>query len=157
MYKINDELRLRWPVMEEFHKGWIWYMDPDIQYMVNGTKEPFTMDQVIRMFDFLNNNGEFFFIEVYENGLWKPIGDATLMYGQNNDVPITIGDKDYHKKGIGSLVLGALIDKAKDQGFDKLIIHIYSYNEASIALYEKFGFKKFEDTEDGSNYILNLE
>jgi RimJ/RimL family protein N-acetyltransferase len=156
MYRVDEKLRLRWPVMEEFHKGWTWYTDPEIQYLVNGTKEPFTLDQTVRMFDFLNNNGEFFFIEVYEEGKWIPVGDATLMHGQKNDVPITIGDKNYHRKGIGSKILRFLIDKAKDQGFDKLVVHIYSYNEASIAFYQKFGFVEISRTDDGANYQLIL-
>ncbi len=157
MYRIDETLRLRWPVMEEYYKGLVWYTDPEIQYLVNGTKEPYTLDQTVRMFDWLNNNGEFFFIEVYEDGEWKEIGDASLLYGQNNDIPITIGLKEYQHIGLGSKVLKYLVDKAQDQGFEKLIVHIYDYNEVSKKFYQKHGFKKFEDTDDGARYILEIE
>jgi len=156
MYRIESDLRLRWPVLEEYFHGQKWYEDEEIQYLVNGTKKPYSLSEVVRMFDWLNKNGEFFFIEVLKDEDWIPIGDATLLYGQNNDVPITIGDKNYHSKGIGKKVLNFLIEKAKDQGFDQLIVEIYDYNEVSKKLYQSFGFKLFEKTEDGHKYRLRL-
>lgn len=50
------------------------------------------------MYNYLNNKGELYFIEVNENGKWKPIGDVTLW---QEDMPIVIGEREYRGKGVG--------------------------------------------------------
>ena len=50
-------------------------------------------------------------------------------------------------RGIGSAVLEALLDFARDQGADAVWLETNQKLEAATALYEKFGFKKLENDE----------
>lgn len=50
--------------------------------------------------------------------------------------------KDYWNKGIGSQLLGAIIDFAKENSFEIIELHVRFDNINAIRLYEKFGFKK---------------
>ncbi|MFI2742897.1 GNAT family N-acetyltransferase [Zhouia sp. PK063] len=48
----------------------------------------------------------------------------------------------HQKKGIGKLLLQALIEKAKQQNFHCMVAGIDAENTKSILLHEKFGFEK---------------
>ena len=48
---------------------------------------------------------------------------------------------EYHGKGIGKLLLEALIKKAKNQKLHTMIAVIDAENQSSVAFHEKFGFK----------------
>lgn len=43
-------------------------------------------------------------------------------------------------RGVGSALLGAGIDWARDAGAHKMALQVWPHNEAAIALYRKFGF-----------------
>lgn len=49
--------------------------------------------------------------------------------------------KDVRGKGVGRMLLGALIDRAKAAGIHVMIAGIESENDASIHLHEGFGFR----------------
>lgn len=51
--------------------------------------------------------------------------------------------KDYWGCGIGSGLLGKVIEFAKENAFDVIELQVRSDNAAAIHLYEKFGFQKF--------------
>ena len=51
-------------------------------------------------------------------------------------------DPDHLGKGIGSTLKAAMIDELKERGFHCVISGIALPNPASIAMCEKFGFKK---------------
>jgi putative acetyltransferase len=44
------------------------------------------------------------------------------------------------RQGVGSALLEAAVDWARGAGVRKLELHVFPWNEAAIALYEKFGF-----------------
>jgi L-amino acid N-acyltransferase YncA len=48
---------------------------------------------------------------------------------------------DYHGKGIGNVLLAALIDLAKAQNLHTMIAVIDAENQGSVLFHEKFGFK----------------
>ena len=50
-------------------------------------------------------------------------------------------EKSHRGKGLGKILLGAIIDAAKQQQYHNLIGAIDSENAASIALHEQFGFE----------------
>lgn len=50
--------------------------------------------------------------------------------------------KHHQKKGIGKLLLQALIENARQQNFHCMVAGIDAHNTKSILLHEKFGFKK---------------
>lgn len=52
--------------------------------------------------------------------------------------------QEYRNKGIGQKLLGAVINKAKEFGLEKVELNVYTSNVNAIKLYKKMGF-----TEEG--------
>ena len=48
---------------------------------------------------------------------------------------------DYRNQGIGTALLGAAEEWARGVGVTKLELHVFPYNGAAIALYEKLGYE----------------
>jgi RimJ/RimL family protein N-acetyltransferase len=46
------------------------------------------------------------------------------------------------RQGVGWALLGAAVQWARGAGVRKLELHVFPWNEAAIALYEKFGFER---------------
>ena len=51
-------------------------------------------------------------------------------------------DPAYWRRGIGTALLEAAADWARDSGVKKLELHVFPYNTGAIKLYERFGFTK---------------
>jgi RimJ/RimL family protein N-acetyltransferase len=49
-------------------------------------------------------------------------------------------DREWRGSGVGSALLRATIDWARDQGLHKLCLEVFTHNTAAIALYRKYGF-----------------
>ena len=49
---------------------------------------------------------------------------------------------DARRQGVGSALLQAAVDWAREAGIRKLELHVFPWNEAAIALYEAFGFER---------------
>ena len=48
---------------------------------------------------------------------------------------------DYHRQGLGQLLLSALLQDAIDRKLERATLEVRTTNYAAIALYKKFGFK----------------
>jgi RimJ/RimL family protein N-acetyltransferase len=48
----------------------------------------------------------------------------------------------YRGRGLGSALMVAAIAFARERGYHKVVLHVFPWNEAAIALYEKFGFER---------------
>jgi RimJ/RimL family protein N-acetyltransferase len=46
----------------------------------------------------------------------------------------------HRRRGIGTALLDAAVDWARASGVHKLELHVFPWNDAAIALYERFGF-----------------
>jgi len=111
-------------------------------------------DTLKRMYEYLNNIGELYFIKVLENDGFIPIGDVTFW---KDDMPIVIGNKRYRGKGIGKKVVEVLIRRARNLGYQELKVReIYNHNIGSQKLFESCGFRKAEPTNNGYSYIRFL-
>jgi len=131
-----------------------WYQDPEIVYLVDGVREPYSPEKLTRMYAYLHKHGELYFIEIEKNGAFVPVGDVTFW---PNDMPIVIGDPECRGKGIGRKVIGALIQRGRQLGCSSLRVgEIYDWNEASRRCFMSAGFEPCEKTEKGSSYILRL-
>ena len=51
-------------------------------------------------------------------------------------------------KGVGSALLGSLLDRARTDGYDALSLSVDRHNKGAIALYEQFGFGRVDETPD---------
>jgi RimJ/RimL family protein N-acetyltransferase len=49
---------------------------------------------------------------------------------------------DARRQGIGTALLQAAVDWAREVGVRKLELHVFPWNEAAIALYDRFGFER---------------
>ena len=131
-----------------------WYQDEETVYLVDGKRDPYTMERLGGMYRYLNNAGELYFIEALENGTYKPIGDVTFW---QEDMPIVIGDRNYRGKKIGRKIVSALVERGKELGYDHLEIgEIYDWNEGSRRCFESVGFVAYEKTDKGAKYKLTL-
>lgn len=153
MLQIEDTLRLR-RFDGDYGFAFEWYQDPETVLLVDGKAKPYSYETLTNMYNYLNNKGELYFIEVNENGKWKPIGDVTFW---QEDMPIVIGEREYRGKGIGKKVVSALVERSKAMGYNKLYVgEIYDFNIGSQKCFESVGFRSYEKTEQGSRYVLNL-
>lgn len=151
--QIDNSLRLR-KYDGEHHFALAWYQDTELVYLVDGDKTLYTIELLEKMFTYWNNSGELYFIEIFENENYKPIGDVTF---SKEDMPIVIGEQYYRGKGIGRKVIKTLVERGRELGYKKLYVEeIYSYNEGSRRCFESVGFKEYEKTKEGSRYVLNL-
>jgi RimJ/RimL family protein N-acetyltransferase len=48
----------------------------------------------------------------------------------------------HRRRGVGTALLDAAVGWARQTGVRKLELHVFPHNEAAIALYEKFGFRR---------------
>jgi|SRR5690554_1978405 len=150
---INNVLRLR-KFDNNYAFAYNWYQDEETVNLVDGVTEPYNYDKLKNMYEYLNNKGELYFIEIIEHDKFVPIGDVTFW---QYDLPIVIGDKNYRGKGIGKQVVKALINRAIDLGYKEIHVReIYKFNIGSQRLFESLGFVKVGKTEDGFSYKLTL-
>nr|MBQ8243898.1 peptidase T [Oscillospiraceae bacterium] len=150
---VDDNLRLR-KFDNCFDFAFAWYQDEETVWLVDGNRIPYSPERLERMYRYLDAHGELYFIEVMEEGLWKPIGDVTFW---QEDMPIVIGDSAYRGKGIGKKVIGALIGRGLALGYEKVRVEeIYHWNLASRKCFESMGFRESGKTETGSSFVLPL-
>ncbi|MBR2046714.1 MAG: GNAT family N-acetyltransferase [Agathobacter sp.] len=151
--QINRELRLRkFDGIYDF--AFDWYQDEETVYLVDGVRKKYSQETLKCMYEYLDKQGELYFIEVLENDVFKPIGDVTFW---KKDMPIVIGDKAYRGKGIAKNVIGALIQRGRVLGYTELYVNeIYDFNIASRKCFENMGFVVCEKTDKGNKYVLKI-
>ena len=129
-----------------------WYQDEETVYLVDGIRKKYNWETLKCMYEYLDKQGELYFIEVLEGDIFKPIGDVTFWQA---DMPIVIGAKDYRGKGIAKKVIGTLIQRGKLLGYtEQYVNEIYEYNVASRKCFERMGFTAYERTEKGNRFVL---
>lgn len=150
---ITPSLRLRrFESIPEEALGW--YQDEELVLLVDGVRNRYTPERLSAMYTYLKNIGELYIIEVLEEDSFVPIGDVTFW---PEDMPIVIGKARYRRKGIGKLVIKALVTRAEELGYKNLSVsEIYDYNTGSRRCFESVGFRMKEKTEKGASYILEL-
>lgn len=151
---IDDTLRLtKFTSIPEEALGW--YQDPELVYLVDGVKRPYSRETLENMYGYLDKHGELYIIEALENGAFKPIGDVSFW---QEDMPIVIGDPAYRGKGLGRKVVAALIARGRELDWDSLRVdQIYHYNVGSRKCFESQGFTVCETTDTGNRFLLKLK
>lgn len=123
-------------------------------HLMDGERAPYPDERVERMYRYLDDHGELYFIEIFDNGRYVPIGDVTFW---QQDMPIIIGDAAYRGHKIGRKVIAALVERGRTLGYDTLYVdEIFDYNVASQRCFTANGFAAYEKTERGSRYRLAL-
>lgn len=134
---INDEIKLI-PYFPNEKVTLEWYQDLDVCKQVDDVDEPYSLEKLTRMYNYLNSNGELYYIE-YQGVL---VGDITL---RNNAELCIVVCKKYQNKHIGRKCILKMIERAKEKGLKKVFAEIYSFNAQSIRMFEAIGFKKIDD------------
>ena len=153
---INDSLRLRKydGHYELFLPG---YRDPVVYQNSEGIFDEGRipdLDYVKRMCTYLARVGELYYIEAKENGTYVPIGDVTV---KEENPPIAIWREAYRGKGIGRLVMEAVIGRLKELGSAKITgSTVYQWNTASQKLHERLGFRRVSEDEKEIVYEREL-
>jgi RimJ/RimL family protein N-acetyltransferase len=49
---------------------------------------------------------------------------------------------EWRGRGVGTALMQACVDWARERGIHKLTLHVWPHNEAALRLYEKFGFER---------------
>lgn len=151
--QIDDEIRLR-KYDGAYDFAFDWYQDEETVYLVDGVRKPYSAETLKCMYEYLNKQGELYFIEMLKDGAWAPIGDVTFW---KDDMPIVIGDRAYRGKGIAKKVIARLIERGKSLGYDSLHVNeIYEFNAVSRKCFESLGFEAYERTEKGNRFRLVL-
>lgn len=150
---IEDDLRLR-KFDDHFDFAFDWYQDEETVYLVDGVKRPYSWETLANMYHYLEKHGELYFIEIKEDGIFRPVGDVCFW---QEDLPVVIGVPQYRGRGIGRKVISALIGRGRTLGYDTLRVgEIYEYNVGSRKCFESLGFRAYEKTEKGNRFLLNL-
>ena len=133
------------------------YQDPFVYQNSEGifddTKKP-DINYIKGMFEWLNDNGELYYIQIREGQDYMSIGDVTI---KNINPPITIWYSKYRGIGIGTKVMIMVISRLKKLGYKKITgSTVYKWNEPSQKMHEKLGFIKVDENDDEFIYELNL-
>ncbi|MBR6789521.1 MAG: GNAT family N-acetyltransferase [Oscillospiraceae bacterium] len=148
---LTENLRLK-KYAGEYEKALAGYQDPYVYQNSEGifddAKKP-DLDYVRGMFTWLDAHGELYFIEALEND-WRAIGDVTV---KPENPPIAIWYDQYRGRGIGTLVMQAVIGRLKELGYEKITgSTVYKWNDRSLKMHERLGFSITE--EDEREYTL---
>ena len=100
------------------------------------------------MKEWLLNRSKSHKVLVIENENKEVLGWASLnvfnsrcCYSGVVDISIYIR-RNMRGKGLGKLLLGSLINTAKEEGFHKLILSTFKFNELGQGLYKSMGFRE---------------
>lgn len=144
--QIGDDLRLR-KFDGNFSCAIPWYQDTEMVYLMDGKRKTYSPEEVEWMYRYLDQKGELYFIEVLEDGAFRPIGDVTFW---QEDMPIVIGDAAFRGRHLGRRVVQALVERGKSLGYTWMMANeIYHFNTASRRCFESVGFRPVEETPDG--------
>jgi len=87
----------------------------------------------------------------------KPVGTAMVeKHGKIGYIETVMVHPDFRQKGIATDLMKTAIDCLKKRKLNKAILHVLSDNHPAKNLYQKLGFKKFEDTQYLTAHIETL-
>ncbi len=134
---VDDEIKLI-PYYRNDEISLPWYQDPDVCKQVDNRDEPYDLELLHRMYDFLSSHGNCYYIE-YKGTL---VGDVSLR--DNAEVAIVVC-KEYQNHHIGRRCIEDMLKLAKEKGMDTVKANIYSFNKQSQCMFEAVGFKKTDE------------
>jgi len=134
---IDKELKLI-PYYRNDEVSLPWYQDLDVCKQVDNRDEPYDLELLHCMYDYLSSNGDCYYIE-YED---KLVGDVSLK--NNGEIAIVVC-KEYQNRHIGRRCVLDMLKLAKEKGMSKVKANIYSFNKQSQTMFQSVGFIKTEE------------
>lgn len=125
---------------ENYKEALLWYQDPVVCKQVDNIDDIYDVEKLSRMYRYLSQHGECYYLRFYENGTYKLIGDIALFDGE---IAIVIS-KEYQNRGIGRRAVSAMLERARQLGFDKVNATIYEFNKQSQKMFLAIGFEQID-------------
>lgn len=110
----------------------------DVCKQVDNRDEPYDLELLHNMYDYLNVHGDCYYIE-YKGVL---VGDVSLR--DNAEIAIVVC-KEYQNRHIGRRCVLDILKLAKEKGMDKVKANIYSFNGQSQFMFQSVGFEKIDN------------
>lgn len=134
--------------------------DGDFEEMLQGYQDPVVYQNSEGIFEedkipnreyikgmcaYLDRVGEFYFIQVLENGEYVSVGDVTI---KSENPPIAIWQSKYRGIGLGTKVMKAVMNRLSNLGYEKITgTTIFIWNLESQKMHEKLGFYRVGETD----------
>lgn len=134
---VDEEIKLI-PYYRNDEVSLSWYQDLNVCKQVDNREEPYSLERLHRMYDYLNSHGECYYIE-YKGVL---VGDVSLR--DNAEVAIVVC-KEYQNQHIGRRCVLEMLKLAKEKEMDTVKANIYSFNIQSRSMFRKVGFEKVDE------------
>ena len=141
---IDKEIKL-FPYYRNDEVSLPWYQNLDVCKQVDNRDDPYDLELLHCMYDYLSSNGDCYYIE-YEG---KLVGDVSLR--DNGEIAIVVC-KEYQNRHIGRRCVMDMLKLAKEKGMSKVKANIYSFNKQSQTMFQSIGFVKTE--EEWYEYII---
>lgn len=141
---IDKEIKL-FPYYRNDEVSLPWYQNLDVCKQVDNRDDPYDLELLHCMYDYLSSNGDCYYIE-YEG---KLVGDVLLR--DNGEIAIVVC-KEYQNRHIGRRCVLDMLKLAKEKGMSKVKANIYSFNKQSQTMFQSIGFVKTE--EEWYEYII---
>ena len=122
-----------------------WYQDLEVCRKVDNREEPYDIDRLHRMYDFLCSHGECYYIE-YKG---KLVGDVSLR--DDAEIAIVVC-KEFQNRHIGRRCAREMLKLASEEGMSLVKANIYSFNLQSRHMFESVGF--YQTGEEWYRYDL---
>lgn len=147
MPKKTSDVRIRKMRMKDLEIVMAWRSNPDLYIFFEVQKKPLTWDEHYN-FWFNRKNREDYIIEYNDNGHWRKVGNLnlSLLNREYPELGILVGEVTLHGKGVGSKAVALGLKRLKKLGHTKSAASIHQDNKRSQKLFEKFGFKKVEES-----------
>ena len=134
---IDNEIRLV-PYYRNDEASLPWYQDLDVCKQVDNRDEPYDVDLLHRMYDFLSTKGDCYYIE-YQGNL---VGDVSLR--DDGEIAIVVA-KEYQNRHIGRRCVLEMIKLACEKQMAFVTANIYSFNTQSRRMFEAVGFVQTDE------------
>lgn len=134
---VDDEIKLI-PYYRNDEVSFPWYQDLDVCRQVDNRDEPYNLELLHQMYDFLKSHGDCYYIE-YKGVL---VGDVSLR--DNSEIAIVVC-KEYQNQHIGRRCVIDMLKLAREKGMQKVKANIYSFNKQSQAMFQSVGFERTDD------------
>ncbi len=115
-----------------------WYQDLEVCKQIDNRDEPYNLELLHNMYDFLNAHGNCYYIE-YKGIL---VGDISLR--DNAEIAVVVC-KEYQNQHIGRRCVMDMLKLAKEKGMKKVKAKIYSFNKQSQSMFQSVGFERTDD------------
>lgn len=115
-----------------------WYQDKQLCRQVDNIDTVYTLEKLERMYSFLNENGDLYYIE-YDGIL---CGDICL---RNNEEVCIVISPDYQNRHIGRKCIRNILLLAKEKGYKKVLANVYKFNKQSYAMFRAAGFMDYKE------------